>query len=99
MTFDEFRQSLAGAAPPRGADLALEGQWWAGKGDWERAHNCVQQLEGKPDCDLVHAHLHRIEGDLANAGDWYRSADEKAATGAIEAEWEAIARRFLERAP
>jgi len=26
------------------------------RGDWNRAHECVQQHEGEPDCDWVHAH-------------------------------------------
>ena len=27
-----------------------------------------------PACDWVHAHLHRVEGDLGNAAYWYRRA-------------------------
>jgi len=98
MTLDDFRSSLSRDAPPPDADLALQGLWWVRKGDWHRAHLCVQQREGEPDCDLVHAHLHRVEGDLANAGYWYRSAGEKAASGSTEAEWDALARRFLAKA-
>jgi hypothetical protein len=97
MTPDEFRKSTSGDAPPQGADLALQGLWWSHKGDWNRAHECVQQREGERDCDLVHAHLHRIEGDLANAGYWYRRAGEKAASDTIEAEWARLAARFLAR--
>ncbi len=32
--------------------------------------------------------LHRDEGDLANAGYWYRRADKPVATGTIQEEWE-----------
>jgi hypothetical protein len=35
---------------------------------------------------------------IASKATWPMPTGEKAATGAIEAEWEAIARRFLERA-
>ena len=93
MTLTEFRDSLSAAAPPDIADGALRGLWWAGKGDWNRAHECAQQGEGQPDFDLVHAHLHRQEGDPANAGYWYRRAGEAVPTASIEAEWTMIATR------
>jgi hypothetical protein len=40
----------------------------------------------------VHAHLHRIEGDLANAGYWYRQAGRPKCTAPLAEEWEEIAR-------
>jgi hypothetical protein len=43
----------------------------------------------------VHAHLHRVEGDDGNAGYWYRQAKRKAATGALDAEWELIVAALL----
>jgi hypothetical protein len=43
----------------------------------------------------VHAYLHRVEGDLGNAGYWYREAGRAAARGALPAEWEAIACELL----
>jgi hypothetical protein len=39
--------------------------------DWERAHLIVQDHEGDPIADWIHAVVHRIEGDLGNAGYWY----------------------------
>ena len=96
VNIDDFRSSASGAMPP---DLspALQALWWARGGDWDRAHGCVQQHEGEPDCDLVHAHLHRQEGDLANAGEWYRSAGRPVATVPIAEEWTAIATELLSR--
>jgi len=41
-------------------------------GDWHAAHDIVQQHEGDARADWIHAVLHRIEGDLANARYWYR---------------------------
>jgi hypothetical protein len=96
-SLDDFRRSLADAAPPEGADLALQALWWAGKGDWDRAHGCAQQREGEPGCDWVHAHLHRREGDLANAGYWYRRAGRKMAGASLAEEWDAIAAALLSR--
>jgi hypothetical protein len=43
----------------------------------------------------VHAHLHRVEGDVPNARYWYRQADKPAATGALDAERDAIIAALL----
>jgi hypothetical protein len=94
-TIDVFERSLAEASPPDGYDLALQALWWAGKGDWNRAHGCVQQDEGNPRCDHVHAYLHREEGDLANARYWYRRAGQHEGTGPLPDEWKTILGRML----
>lgn len=44
----------------------------AREGDWHGAHAVVQRHEGDAQADWIHAVLHRIEGDLANARYWYR---------------------------
>jgi hypothetical protein len=44
----------------------------AREGDWRGAHEIVQQHEGDARADWLHAVLHRIEGDVGNAGYWYR---------------------------
>ena len=41
-------------------------------GDWEAAHEIAQSHEGHPLADWLHAVVHRMEGDLANARYWYR---------------------------
>jgi hypothetical protein len=94
MDFDSFNRSLAGAAPPPGLSLPVQALWWQKKGDWPLAHRCAQQ---QPDARgaWAHAYLHRVEGDLANAGGWYRRAERPVATGPLDAEWEAIARALL----
>jgi hypothetical protein len=43
----------------------------------------------------VHAYLHRVEGDLGNAGYWYRQAGKPVATDAIETEWERMVLALL----
>lgn len=43
-------------------------------GDWDGAHNLVQEYEDDVMAAWVHAVLHKIEGDLGNAGYWYRRA-------------------------
>ncbi|MBA3516277.1 MAG: hypothetical protein H0T75_01185 [Rhizobiales bacterium] len=60
-------------------------------GDWNAAHELVQD-DPSPEAAWMHAHLHRVEGDLANAGYWYRRADRPVAIGGLEEE-----RREIER--
>jgi hypothetical protein len=95
VTLDAFRASLTGAAPPGGLARPLAALWQAGKGDWNAAHELAQQDEGEPDHDWVHAYLHRVEGDLGNAGYWYRRAKQPVATDALDAEWTRIAAALL----
>ena len=94
MTLAEFKRSLSSRSPPEGLAPALAGLWWAGKKNWDRAHKIVMD-EGGKDCAWVHAHLHRIEGDLENARYWYRQAGRAQASGALPAEWAAIATDLL----
>ena len=43
----------------------------------------------------MHAYLHRKEGDLANAGYWYRRAKKPVYKGTLDEEWEEIVRALL----
>src|ERR1700733_15232389 len=85
----DFRASLSGAEPAPGLDAPLAGLWWAAKGNWDQAHRIVQD-ESSADAAWVHAYLHRVEGDLGNAGYWYRQARRPAATDSLESEWQRI---------
>jgi hypothetical protein len=58
--------------------------------DWEKAHQICQMHEGAPLFDWVHALVHRIEGDEANAGYWYRRAGKSRHSGSVEEEWQII---------
>lgn len=48
-------------------DLAL-------RGEWDRAHRIVQDLDGELPA-WIHAVLHKIEGDIGNSQYWYRRAN------------------------
>jgi len=63
----------------------------------ENAHQICQTHEGAPLFDWVHALVHRIEGDDANAGYWYRRAGKTRHLGSAEEEWQAI-RTAIEKA-
>ena len=80
--------------PPTG-DPAIAGLWWAARGDWDRAHECAQAGEGRKAADWVHAYLHRVEGDLANARYWYARAGKTESGAPLEVEWAEIARVLL----
>ena len=67
MSMADFKASLAGAAPAPGLDAPLAALWWAAKGKWDEAHHLVQD-ESTASAAWVHAYLHRVEGDLGNAG-------------------------------
>jgi hypothetical protein len=90
-----FEASLAAAAPPPGLTPALVGVWHALRGEWDPAHDAVQPDD--PACSWVHAALHREEGDLGNAGYWYRLAGRPIAQGDLAAEYRAIAVELLRR--
>jgi hypothetical protein len=94
MTPAAFRASLAQQAPPPDLAPPVQALWWAAKGDWDKAHTIVMKDESH-EAAWVHAYLHRVEGDLPNAGYWYRAAGKPVAAGALEAEWGAIAAALL----
>ena len=91
----EFKASFSGATPAPGLNAPLAALWWAAKGGWDQAHKLVQD-EATADAAWVHAYLHRVEGDSANAGYWYRQAGKPAAAGALETEWERITSALIE---
>ena len=96
-TIEAFRSSVSAAAPPADVGPALEALWWLKRGDWGRAHQCVQGHEGEADCDWVHAHLHRQEGDMSNAQYWYRRADKPVSGVSLQDEWSEIVASMLTR--
>jgi len=58
--------------------------------EMDRAHEICQAHEGTPAFDWIHALVHRIEGDDANAAYWYRRAGKTRHPGTVEEEWQAI---------
>ena len=91
MTVAEFRES--GGEGLSGALLAL---WLERRGEWERAHEVAQEMDG-PEGAWVHAFLHRKEGDTANAAYWYRRAGRPVARGELDQEWVSMVGELLAR--
>jgi hypothetical protein len=90
MTFEQFKATLKNEQPAAGIPASLTALWYAGKGDWEQAHNIAQDIPTR-EGSWVHAYLHRVEGDDSNASYWYNRAGKKMSALSLEAEWEEIA--------
>ncbi len=61
----------------------------AKEGEWDQAHRLVQSHSDRLSC-LIHAYLHRVEGDLSNARYWYRRAGESMPDNLLDAELERL---------
>jgi hypothetical protein len=86
MPLEESRNSLNSERPRE--------DWWDAKGDWTKAHESAQQDEG-PAGAWVDAYLHRKEGDVSNAGYWYRQAGKPQANVSLDEEWVEIVSSLL----
>jgi hypothetical protein len=95
MTLNDFKRGISAAKPPRDLTPPLASLWWAAKGDWDKAHGIVMKEDSR-EAAWVHAYLHRVEGDLDNAGYWYRKARRPVASEPLPAEWDAIAADLIE---
>jgi hypothetical protein len=93
-TFQQFIESLGSDRPLAGLAPPLAGLWWDAKGDWDRAHKCVDHLEDWGGM-RVHAYLHRKEGDLGNAAYWYRQVGRRAPDLTLEAEHDLLVKELL----
>jgi hypothetical protein len=94
MNVEQFRASLADAAPHADLPAPLAALWWDAKGDWARAHGLVDELE-TVDGMAVHAYLHRKEGSASNAEYWYQRAGRNLQRPTLDAEWTALVEALL----
>ena len=97
MTLTEFKATVGQATPPADVAPALVALWHDARGDWARAHEVAQDIHDERGA-WVHAYLHRKEGDLGNAGYWYRRASQPVARGTLAEEWDAIVTALLAQA-
>jgi hypothetical protein len=96
-TIDPFVLSLGGEAAPASAAPLVRAVWHGLRGrpgDWDAAHE-LAQAQDDADGAWVHAWLHRLEGDLTNAGYWYRRAHRPTGSGDLRDEGLAIARALF----
>lgn len=93
MTLEAFRSTLASSEAPK-VSRGLLALWYDGRGDWDQAHGVAQDIDNATGA-WIHAYLHRKEGDLGNAGYWYRQANQPVATDSLDDEWARIATALL----
>lgn len=93
---DLARSAEAGGDPPAGLTDAVQAMWLARAGRWDDAHDLCQRVAG-PDGAWVHAYLHRVEGNLGNAGYWYDIAGKPQPQGqhGLEEEWQSMVEQML----
>jgi len=88
-----FLKSISGDKPVTGISVYLEALWYDAKGDWDKAHHTIQDVEDV-DAAWIHAYLHRKEGDISNADYWYHRAGKKRSTVSLEDEWKELVHAF-----
>ena len=93
MTVEEFKATCAASTPPSVTPL-LRALWHDARGEWGEAHGIAQDVDDASG-SWVHAYLHRKEGDLENAGYWYRRVGQRIATDSVDAEWDRIVTSLL----
>jgi hypothetical protein len=92
MTYEEFTQLTE---PPAELSAYLIALWHERHGDWNRAHEIVQDIE-TVEASAIHAYLHRREGDKSNAQYWYNRASRRASFDiSMDEEWEKLVRECL----
>ncbi len=94
MNSEEFMKSLSDETPKTELSAPLLALWWDAKGNWERAHTLVDELETK-DGMAVHAYLHRKEGSASNAEYWYQRSGTAFRRPTLDAEWTALVEALL----
>lgn len=94
MDFVTFKKSLKTSEPPQNISVYLKALWYEAKGEWDKAHVLIQDVEDNK-ASWIHAYLHRKEGDTGNAGYWYRKAGKQNQCISIDKEWEEIVKALL----
>ena len=91
MNFNSFIESLSQTEPPATVSIQLKSLWYDAKGDWHTAHDLINDLDDTTSA-WVHAYLHRKEGDIGNAGYWYRRTGKQSSSLSLQDEWNEIAK-------
>lgn len=90
MTRDEFQRACDSGSISKDAAPLLRSLFEDYQGDWDTAHSIAQNIPSAHG-SAIHAYLHRKEGDLANAGYWYRRAGRTMPEVSLAEEWELLA--------
>jgi hypothetical protein len=94
MNLQSFTDTITSSVPPSGLSVYLEALWFDANGEWNKAHDLIDDLEDK-DAAWLHAYLHRKEGDIFNADYWYRKAGKIRPAIGLDEEWINLANYFV----
>lgn len=89
-----IKQIFSTDAPNPEFSMELKALWHDFKGNWDHAHEIVQNLSGK-NAAWIHAYLHRKEGDIWNAKYWYSKAGKSYTEVDYSREFEIISKQLL----
>lgn len=89
-----FDNSLLQDDPPVSISSYAMALWYDAKGNWEKAHEIIQDIDNEK-AALIHAYLHRKEGDEWNADYWYKKAKSQRPDSSLLLEWEQLVSDFL----
>lgn len=93
MTVDDLVGVCGRPQPPVSLPTPLLALYWDARGDWKKAHEVAQGIKAA-EGSLIHAYLHRKEGDHGNAAYWYGQAGRPVNKGTLAEEWRAIAQEI-----
>jgi len=91
ITHEIFVKSLDDDLPPEEVSPLLLSLWYDAKGNWKKSHAIISKINSK-EAALIHAYLHRKEGDIWNADYWYRIAGENRKDISLKEEWVSLVR-------
>lgn len=96
MNREELYSTLQNEDVPVGISPFLLALWYDKRGDWEKAHDTISEIEDN-NAYLIHAYLHRKEGDISNATYWYGRAGGGFPEGlTLDDEWERLVGGMVE---
>ena len=95
MKYEEFLEIRESGVIPDDMPLLLQSLLLDAAGDWDSAHRIAQD-DFTREGSLIHAYLHRKEGDMGNASYWYSLAGSTMPDVGLEEEWQIISRGLLE---
>lgn len=96
MNVEELQHSAQNdSQPPPELSEEAAALWHTKAGNWEDAHNIAQDIPSEMG-SWIHALLHLIEGDIGNAGYWFRRAGRPSVSvDQIDELWQQIAAEVL----
>lgn len=94
-SYADFEKTLNAIKPPEIWSDELKSLWYQTKGEWDKSHDIAQDISS-PMGSLIHAHLHREEGDDWNAKYWYRQAGRSFPTISLKEELKLLVKEIIE---